>query len=167
MSNRFKILCPECASKAVLATIKNTSTQDVVLQCCCSRAECGHTFSLIQSYSHSLNEPHINTPITADKKLQARENNTKFKIRCPACGENATIRKSNRKHVLISDLYCSCNNPECGHRFVSTLSFSHSLSPSAVRHGRLINDLMQSIAPSERDKAIELLRQASQALKAK
>jgi Ogr/Delta-like zinc finger len=29
-------------------------------------------------------------------------------------------------------LYCSCRNPECGHTCVMDLSFSHTLSPSAL-----------------------------------
>ena len=28
-------------------------------------------------------------------------------------------------------LYCVCLNPECAHSFVSTLAYSHTLSPSA------------------------------------
>jgi hypothetical protein len=32
----------------------------------------------------------------------------------------------------VKQLYCSCNNPQCGHGFVMNLAFSHTLSPSAV-----------------------------------
>ena len=32
----------------------------------------------------------------------------------------------------VKHLYCSCNNPECGHTFVMEVTFSHTLSPSAM-----------------------------------
>ncbi|EPQ4021683.1 ogr/Delta-like zinc finger family protein, partial [Proteus mirabilis] len=51
-------------------------------------------------------------------------------IYCPECGEKAMIKKSNRKHKELTDLYCACRDPLCGHTFVLNLTFSHTLSPS-------------------------------------
>ncbi len=38
-----------------------------------------------------------------------------LKIECPECGSKAVIRKTNRKHRQIADIYCACSDVECGH----------------------------------------------------
>ncbi|CNJ35872.1 Phage transcriptional activator%2C Ogr/delta [Yersinia rohdei] len=68
--------------------------------------------------------------------------------------------KTNRKHSHIADLYCACTNLECGHTFVMNATFSHTLSPSALTHSRLIKDLVDHISPQERQEAIRLLQVA-------
>ncbi|WP_145535217.1 ogr/Delta-like zinc finger family protein [Yersinia alsatica] len=83
-----------------------------------------------------------------------------FKVICPDCGTPAHIRKTNRKHSHIADLYCACTNLECGHTFVMNATFSHTLSPSALTHSRLIKDLVDHISPQERQEAIRLLQVA-------
>lgn len=50
----------------------------------------------------------------------------------PECMSVATVRKTNRKHPKLSDVYCYCSNVECGHTFVMNVSFSHTISPSAL-----------------------------------
>lgn len=54
------------------------------------------------------------------------------KIRCDRCESPARIESSVEISPLSKRLYCSCRNPECGHTFVMDLSFSHTLSPSAL-----------------------------------
>ncbi|MDN4696310.1 hypothetical protein QYZ44_21550 [Vibrio parahaemolyticus] len=34
-----------------------------------------------------------------------------------------------------ADLYCSCSIPECGHTFVSSICYRHSLKPSKLHLG--------------------------------
>lgn len=167
MSNRFKILCPECGCQSTLSKLKYRNTKEAELSCYCNNVECGHSFSLNLSYSHTLAESKIiNTNLTDDYHQNIGDK-TKLKITCPSCGDTVITEKTNRKHVLFSDIYCHCKNPLCGHRFVSNLSFSHTISPSAAKHGRLIQDLINSIPPAEREKAIDMLRQASQSLQGK
>lgn len=167
MSSRFKILCPECNAQAKMSTMKYKSYKEATLHCCCNNAECGHTFALDLSFSHELKASQINKSPSAISEPPVTLIDGRFKVICPECCDNTVITKSHRKHTLVSDLYCRCKNPACGHRFVSNLSFSHSLSPSAAKHGRLIRDLIQSIPPTERANAIEFLRQASQSLQVK
>lgn len=51
-----------------------------------------------------------------------------LKVYCPACGEQATIRKIKMEGVdNIPEIYCSCNDFECGHTYMLTLTFSHSI----------------------------------------
>ncbi len=55
-----------------------------------------------------------------------------MRIYCPRCETKAVIRTSKELSATMRQLYCTCNDPECGHTFVMDLTFSHTLSPSAL-----------------------------------
>lgn len=55
-----------------------------------------------------------------------------MKIKCNRCGSRSIINSSSEESDAVKKLYCSCKNPQCGHTFVMELSFSHTLSPSAL-----------------------------------
>ena len=80
----------------------------------------------------------------------------------PECMSVATVRKTNRKHPKLSDVYCYCSNVECGHTFVMNVSFSHTISPSALSGQGRIKELMDALPPDERQKALELLLAAKE-----
>ncbi|WP_368912689.1 ogr/Delta-like zinc finger family protein [Proteus mirabilis] len=80
-------------------------------------------------------------------------------IYCPECGEKAMIKKSNRKHKELTDLYCSCRDPLCGHTFVLNLTFSHTLSPSAKKQDALLLAMIKNLSPQQREKALTLLQE--------
>ncbi len=71
-----------------------------------------------------------------------------LKIECPECGSKAVIRKTNRKHRQIADIYCACADVECGHTFVMNLTFSHTLSPSAKTVTRLCKPCSKTCHPT-------------------
>lgn len=81
-----------------------------------------------------------------------------LKITCPDCQAKAIIRKTNRKHPELSDIYCQCSDVECGHTFVMNLTFSHTLSPSARSGNALLKKLIGLITPEERQMALDLLQ---------
>ena len=83
-----------------------------------------------------------------------------MKMTCPECLADATIRKTNRKHPQLADVYCSCTNIECGHTFVMSVSFSHTISPSALKGQGRVKELIDALPEQDRDKALELLLQA-------
>ncbi|WP_230354216.1 ogr/Delta-like zinc finger family protein [Lelliottia sp. WAP21] len=83
-------------------------------------------------------------------------------IYCPVCVSAATVRKINRKPPKLSDVYCYCSNVECGHTFVMNVSFSHTISPSALSGQGRIKELMDALPPDERQKALELLLAAKE-----
>ncbi|BBU94780.1 ogr/Delta-like zinc finger family protein [Providencia rettgeri] len=85
-----------------------------------------------------------------------RRNMQVLKIFCPICGHRATIRKSNRKHREISDVYCSCNDVECGHTYVLNITFSHTISPSA-KSDEHIQTMIEKFNPQQRQLALSLL----------
>ena len=46
-----------------------------------------------------------------------------MRVTCRECGSKSTIRKTNKISSDYSELYCGCNDPECGHTFVVSLGF--------------------------------------------
>lgn len=54
------------------------------------------------------------------------------RIFCDRCEKIARIESSVTITSTYKRLYCSCRNPECGHTWVMDLSYSHTLSPSAL-----------------------------------
>ncbi|EQA1638142.1 ogr/Delta-like zinc finger family protein [Enterobacter hormaechei] len=93
--------------------------------------------------------------------LTAGERNMRvLKIECPECGSKAVIRKTNRKHRQIADIYCACADVECGHTFVMNLTFSHTLSPSAKTGDALVQTLLKNLSPNQKQMALDLLKAA-------
>ncbi|CDL86752.1 putative phage gene [Xenorhabdus cabanillasii JM26] len=81
-----------------------------------------------------------------------------LKITCPECGAKAVIRKTNRMHHEIADIYCSCADVECGHTFVMNLTFSHTISPSAKTGDILLQTVINNLNPQQRQMALDLLQ---------
>ncbi|CUY82691.1 Ogr/Delta-like zinc finger [Serratia marcescens] len=86
-----------------------------------------------------------------------------MKVLCPECGANATIKKTSRKHSQLSDLYCACNDVECGHTFVMNLTFSHTLSPSAKTGDKLLKTVIDGMNLQQRQMMLDLLQQGAAA----
>ncbi len=84
-----------------------------------------------------------------------------LKIKCPDCGSPAIIKKTNRKHREIADIYCACADVECGHTFVMNLTFSHTLSPSAKSGDAMLQQLITSMSPEQKQITLDLLQAAS------
>lgn len=81
-----------------------------------------------------------------------------LKIKCPDCDSWATIKKTNRKHREIADIYCQCNDVECGHTFVMNLTFSHTLSPSAKTGDVMLQQLISNLSPQQKQMTFDLLK---------
>lgn len=73
-----------------------------------------------------------------------------MRVLCPGCGSSAIIGKTNRLSLAHADLYCSCSDPECGHTFVTNLSFSHTLSPSSRTSSAIVSELARALSPVQR-----------------
>ncbi|HHY8418173.1 TPA: ogr/Delta-like zinc finger family protein, partial [Escherichia coli] len=81
--------------------------------------------------------------------------------RCPDCGAPAVIRKTDWKTPELADLYCACSDVECGHTFVCTMTFSHTLSPGARSGRNMVKFLVDAMRPEDRRYALELLSRRS------
>jgi len=75
-----------------------------------------------------------------------------MRILCTSCGKKAIIGKTDRLSVAHANLYCSCSDPECGHTFVTNVSFSHTLSPSAKNTSEIVTALAKALSPEQRRK---------------
>lgn len=53
-----------------------------------------------------------------------------MRVICIECGALGRINKTNWLSENVAHLYCQCTDAECGHRWVSCLSFSYTLTPS-------------------------------------
>ena len=73
-----------------------------------------------------------------------------MQINCSECGGKAIIHSRKQLDVKMSQLYCSCKSPECGHTFVMDLSFSHTLSPSGKQAQTMVVDLLRALPVAER-----------------
>ncbi|WP_198159500.1 ogr/Delta-like zinc finger family protein [Grimontia marina] len=112
------------------------------LYCSCTKPECGHSFVASLGFKHSLNLPaSFPAGVTLDASVQGT------RIFC-GCGERATIQKTNRLSINVSDIYCHCSG--CGHRFVMYRAYAYTLSPSALTTNELAVALIRSIPPSAR-----------------
>lgn len=70
-----------------------------------------------------------------------------MRVFCRECGELGRITKTHRLSRDTADLYCQCTDAECGHSWVSQVSFAHTLSPSAKATNQLVLSLMGSLSP--------------------
>lgn len=89
------------------------------------------------------------------------KNMRQLKIKCPACHAPAIIRKTVWVHDTdLANLYCSCTRVECGKTWVSSLAYSHGLSPSGLTESNLVKELLARLRPEERQMALDLLQHA-------
>jgi hypothetical protein len=84
-----------------------------------------------------------------------------MRIKCNRCGETATIKSSSQESGDVKKLYCCCGNPRCGHTFVMDLSFSHTLSPSAMDFPQDFMEKIHSATRMEQQKIFASLSRAS------
>lgn len=72
-----------------------------------------------------------------------------MRIKCPICKKKAVIRSSEELSATFRRLYCACLNPRCGHGYVLELTFSHTLSPSALDLPEAVREALPSKSRGE------------------
>jgi len=82
-----------------------------------------------------------------------------MRVECPACFKPAVVSSRRRMSEQVTNLYCSCSDPECGATFVSTLSFSHILSPSRGQSQNMLVEWLAKLSPKDREDAISRANQ--------
>ncbi|WP_426697756.1 ogr/Delta-like zinc finger family protein [Aeromonas hydrophila] len=82
-----------------------------------------------------------------------------MRVFCKECGQRGRITKTNRLSDEVSDLYCQCTDAECGHSWVATLSFTHTLSPSAKTTSQLVLSLIGSLSSAGRKSVLVGLKE--------
>ncbi|MBC3410074.1 ogr/Delta-like zinc finger family protein [Pseudomonas sp. SWRI51] len=72
-----------------------------------------------------------------------------MRIYCTACDHKGRISSREETTRAYAKLYCQCLNAECGHTWVSELTFKHTLRAPAQRQTTLLLDHIRSL-PSDR-----------------
>ncbi|WP_412779001.1 ogr/Delta-like zinc finger family protein [Morganella psychrotolerans] len=53
-------------------------------------------------------------------------------LTCKQYPSESTIRKIETEGRIIPELYCSCDDPECGYTYVVTITYSHTIRQSKL-----------------------------------
>ncbi len=137
----MRVYC-KCGERAILSRSEAVADDCANLLCSCTDPVCGHTFVSQLGYKHSLVQSLLCEAATIPKVNGSR-------VTC-GCGERAVITKTNRLSNDCADLYYLCKNPACGHKFVMSLYYSHSLSPSSKTTNELAVALVKALSPDSR-----------------
>lgn len=79
------------------------------------------------------------------------------KATCHCCGGRAIIQDTEWKiDGQFADVYYRCKELKCGHTWVMTLAYKHTLVPSGLDNG-VLKLLIERLRPDEKQMALELL----------
>ncbi|MDV9030503.1 ogr/Delta-like zinc finger family protein [Pseudomonas sp. RAC1] len=78
-----------------------------------------------------------------------------MRVYCKECGGKGRISSRNDISNEFVSLYCDCL--ECGHRWVSHLTFSHTLRPSEQMMDRLVFDRLSGMSMARRQELFQQL----------
>ncbi|WP_425248744.1 ogr/Delta-like zinc finger family protein [Chelonobacter oris] len=74
-----------------------------------------------------------------------------LQVKCRVCEHRAMITKAARVHNDFLRLYCRCTNPECNHKFVMNLEYSHTTHTSYLDRNSLLIELVSRLSDSDKD----------------
>ncbi len=80
-----------------------------------------------------------------------------MRVLCNECGSKSVIRVRKNISVDVTDLYCICSSPECGHSFVMSLSFKHTLSPSKKTNTDILKQFIHTLSDTDKKELITSL----------
>ncbi|WP_269783304.1 ogr/Delta-like zinc finger family protein [Marinibactrum halimedae] len=79
-----------------------------------------------------------------------------MKIKCTECQHVSRITHTKPQSESTTDLYCDCGH--CGHRFVFTLSFSHTVQPPTFDESRWLLNTVRKLSDDDKKELLgELL----------
>lgn len=86
-----------------------------------------------------------------------------MRVYCKVCKGKGKIATPRRVTDEFSKLYCQCLNPECGHRWVSNLSYSHSLDEPVRTLDTLLLDHFREMPASQQQQLLAQLGKQAEA----
>jgi hypothetical protein len=78
-----------------------------------------------------------------------------MRVYCTTCGHKGRISSRDNVTRAYAKLYCQCLDATCGHTWVSELSFSHTLRPSAQHLDTLLLDRFKSLPAAKQKELFE------------
>ncbi|MBA1229279.1 ogr/Delta-like zinc finger family protein [Pseudomonas viridiflava] len=82
-----------------------------------------------------------------------------MRIKCTSCAHKGRISSREEVTAQYVKLYCQCLDASCGHTWVSTLTFSHTLRQSARQIGTLDTALFDRLSAMPVEQQLEILQQ--------
>ncbi|WP_256856104.1 ogr/Delta-like zinc finger family protein [Rodentibacter ratti] len=82
-------------------------------------------------------------------------------IYCKVCNAKSVIERTERIHSEFARYYCVCKNPQCGHRFVMNMEFSHTTRSSKLTKENLLKLTLQQLSQEDKDNLMRLLKEES------
>ncbi|HDX8348495.1 ogr/Delta-like zinc finger family protein [Aeromonas caviae] len=82
-----------------------------------------------------------------------------MRVICIECGALGRINKTNYLSEDVADLYCQCTDKECRHRWVSRLSFSHTITPARKHLGDLALASLAMLSIEQKEVLADVLKQ--------
>lgn len=73
------------------------------------------------------------------------------------CGNKGRIASREELSRDFAKLYCQCLDAKCGHTWVSNLTFSHTLSPSAQSYERMLFDSLRDMPKAKQRELFDQL----------
>ncbi|EMA7646763.1 TPA: ogr/Delta-like zinc finger family protein [Yersinia enterocolitica] len=152
------VTCPDCGSPVVTNHTHTQYTPTALLDCSCKNNACGHRYVMDLTLSH----------LTGTKKTPANKAPTakpvirrlKALVYCPTCSQPASITAKHVQTANFLTLYCTCGNGECGQRFVTNATFSHSTVAPTSKAGDLLSSFIRMMTPEQKKEALHMLRGA-------
>lgn len=80
-----------------------------------------------------------------------------MRVECKECGSKGRITSRENVSALFADLYCQCGSAHCGHTWVSQLTFSHTLNPSAQSVDKLLFDRLRRMPVEQQQELFDQL----------
>ena len=80
-----------------------------------------------------------------------------MRVECKECGSKGRITSRENVSALFADLYCQCGSARCGHTWVSQLTFSHTLNPSAQSVDKSLFDRLRSMPVEKQQELFDQL----------
>ncbi|OOF38846.1 transcriptional regulator [Rodentibacter rarus] len=71
-------------------------------------------------------------------------------IYCKVCNAKSVIERTERIHSEFARYYCVCKNPQCGHRFVMNMEFSHTTRSSKLTKDKLLELVLGKLSEEEK-----------------
>ncbi|KMK51484.1 hypothetical protein RO21_06100 [[Actinobacillus] muris] len=81
---------------------------------------------------------------------------------CRECGEPGKVFKTETLHKDLKREYCGCTNEYCGHTWVNTVMFDHSIKPSKLTQPNLFQFIVDNLPLAELENLQSAVKQKLQ-----
>ena len=68
-----------------------------------------------------------------------------MRVYCRECGSKGLNKGSDHPSPDFVKIYYTCSSVHCGHRWVSTVTYSHTTTPSSEKIDRIIFDRLREL----------------------